>query len=246
MATTDKNVKNPIINVLTKSQFDGITSPSADEFYLITDDSPIIAGTGLTASVSNGLTLLDHSNSITPVTTQALYPITIDAQGHITSVGTATTGGSSYTHPAATAHAAAAVKVGNDALGHVVIGDALTIANHTLTYATGAITQSKNVTTSTTSIYQITGVGSLPTLGTAFTIPNITKKTVVVSATVSDEVLTISTGDSVTTGTAFTVPNVTGVGSLPTRSQVTVATGISQQPTFTLTTTTTTLSHSIT
>jgi hypothetical protein len=89
MATTDKNVKNPIINVLTKSQFDGIASPSADEFYLITDDSPIIAGTGLTASVSNGLTLLDHSNSITPVTTQAIYPIAIDAQGHITSVGTA-------------------------------------------------------------------------------------------------------------------------------------------------------------
>lgn len=89
MATTDKNVQNPIINVLTKSQFDSIASPSADEFYLITDDSPIVAGTGLTASVVDGLTLISHSNSITAKTTQAIYPITIDAQGHITSVGTA-------------------------------------------------------------------------------------------------------------------------------------------------------------
>lgn len=89
MATTDKNVQNPIINVLTKSQFDSIASPSADEFYLITDDSPIIAGTGLTTSVAEGLTLISHSNSITAKTTQAIYPITIDAQGHITSVGTA-------------------------------------------------------------------------------------------------------------------------------------------------------------
>lgn len=100
MATTDKNVQNPIINVLTKSQFDSIASPSADEFYLITDDSPIIAGTGLTASVAGGLTLIDHSNSITAKTTQAIYPVTIDAQGHITSVGTAldtSTLGKTYT-----------------------------------------------------------------------------------------------------------------------------------------------------
>lgn len=89
MATTDKTVKNPVINVLTKAQYEGIASPSADEFYLITDDSPIVAGTGLTATVSGGLTLLNHSNSIAAKTTQAIYPITIDAQGHITSVGTA-------------------------------------------------------------------------------------------------------------------------------------------------------------
>lgn len=34
-------------------------------------------------------------------------------------------GANNYTHPSATAHAAAAVKVGNDNKGHVVIGDAL-------------------------------------------------------------------------------------------------------------------------
>jgi hypothetical protein len=88
MATTDKVITGPIVNILTTSQYQGITNPSADEFYLITDDSAIVAGTGLTATTSNGLTLLDHSNSITAQATQAVYPITIDAQGHITSVGT--------------------------------------------------------------------------------------------------------------------------------------------------------------
>ena len=88
MATTDKLVTGPIVNILTASQYAGITSPSADEFYLITDDSTVIAGTGLTATTSDGLTLIDHSNSIEAKTTQAVYPITIDAQGHISSVGT--------------------------------------------------------------------------------------------------------------------------------------------------------------
>jgi hypothetical protein len=49
-------------------------------------DSYII-GTGL--SLTDGT--LNHSNSITPQTTQALYPITIDAQGHIATVGEAIT-----------------------------------------------------------------------------------------------------------------------------------------------------------
>jgi len=43
------------------------------------------AGTGLSKSG----TTLNHSNSVTAQTTQAVYPITIDAQGHINSYGTA-------------------------------------------------------------------------------------------------------------------------------------------------------------
>ena len=150
MATTDTQVASPIINVLTKSQYQGIATPSATEFYLITDDSPITAGSGLTAVVAGGETMISHTNSITAVTTQALYPITIDAQGHITSVGTATTGGTSYTHPSATAHTAAAVKVGNDALGHVVIGSALTAADVSAaasTHSHGNITNAGAITT---------------------------------------------------------------------------------------------------
>jgi len=45
------------------------------------------AGTGLSKSG----TTLNHSNSVTAQTTQALYPIKIDAQGHISAYGTAVT-----------------------------------------------------------------------------------------------------------------------------------------------------------
>lgn len=81
----------------------------------------------------------------------------------------------------------------------------------------------------TTTVPNVTSVGSAPTLGTAFTIPNIASKTVVTSHTAMSAVPdsthpatfnitkdSSSTGDSVTTGTAFTVPNVTSVGSAPT------------------------------
>lgn len=45
------------------------------------------AGTGLSKSG----TTLNHSNSVTAQTTQAIYPIKIDAQGHISAYGTAVT-----------------------------------------------------------------------------------------------------------------------------------------------------------
>lgn len=45
------------------------------------------AGTGLSASGNT----INHSNSVTAATTQAVYPIKIDAQGHISAHGTAVT-----------------------------------------------------------------------------------------------------------------------------------------------------------
>lgn len=48
-------------------------------------DTTYSAGTGLTL---NGTTF-NHSNSVTAQSTQALYPITFDAQGHITGAGSA-------------------------------------------------------------------------------------------------------------------------------------------------------------
>ena len=45
------------------------------------------AGSGLSGGGSSGTVTLSHSNSITPVTVLGVYPITIDAEGHITSVG---------------------------------------------------------------------------------------------------------------------------------------------------------------
>ena len=49
----------------------------------------IVKGTGLDSSYSNGALTLDHSNSVTAQTTSGLYPIKIDAQGHISEYGTA-------------------------------------------------------------------------------------------------------------------------------------------------------------
>ena len=51
----------------------------------------VIAGTGLSGGGSSGSVTINHSNSVTAKSTQALYPIKFDAQGHITGSGDAVT-----------------------------------------------------------------------------------------------------------------------------------------------------------
>ncbi len=97
MPYTDTPVKKLIVNVLTEEQYSGIENPSDSELYLITDDAAVSAGTGLSATVSSGTTTINHSNSTTAKTTQAIYPVTIDAQGHISSSGTGIAIGSGTT-----------------------------------------------------------------------------------------------------------------------------------------------------
>lgn len=60
----------------------------------------ITAGTGLTGGDITTTGTINHSNSVTAQTTQAVYPIKIDAQGHISAYGTAVTSmtPSSHTH----------------------------------------------------------------------------------------------------------------------------------------------------
>lgn len=58
MATSDRQISKPIVNILTKAQYQGITTPSADEFYLITDDSAVSAGTGISVSSAGGETIV--------------------------------------------------------------------------------------------------------------------------------------------------------------------------------------------
>ena len=70
MATTDTQVNNLVINVLTKDQYDGIASPSPSELYLVTDDVMPVArgGTGATslANITVGQATADASgNTIT-------------------------------------------------------------------------------------------------------------------------------------------------------------------------------------
>ena len=66
-----------------------ITKSQISDFPTIPDVSGKIdtAGTGLSKSG----TTLNHSNSVTAQTTQAVYPIKIDAQGHISAYGSAVT-----------------------------------------------------------------------------------------------------------------------------------------------------------
>lgn len=51
----------------------------------------VTAGSGLSGGGTSGAVTLNHSNSITAQTTQAVYPIKIDAQGHISAYGSAVT-----------------------------------------------------------------------------------------------------------------------------------------------------------
>jgi len=64
MPTTDTKIKSPIVNVLTKAQYNSISSPSSEEFYLITDDTNIVAGNGIEVTTSsNGETLVSLKES---------------------------------------------------------------------------------------------------------------------------------------------------------------------------------------
>lgn len=87
-----------------------LTLPNATGTIALTSDIPTVpdvsgkidtAGTGLSKSG----TTLNHSNSVTAQATQAVYPIKIDAQGHISAYGSAVTipsvtlNGSSSTSP---------------------------------------------------------------------------------------------------------------------------------------------------
>lgn len=95
MATTT-NLNTLTINYLTQAQFDAAVSAgtiNANQLYLTPDASitGVNAGTGLTGGGTSGSITLNHSNSVTAKSTVALYPISFDAQGHITESNTAIT-----------------------------------------------------------------------------------------------------------------------------------------------------------
>ena len=88
MATTDKTISNPIVNVLTKAQYDSIANPSEDEFYLITDDVTDVGsgGTG-TTTLASGEVLI--GNGADPVSTK---PIDTTSGGTANSTNLITSG----------------------------------------------------------------------------------------------------------------------------------------------------------
>lgn len=95
MATTT-NLDTLTINYLTQAQFDAAVSGGtidANQLYFTPDASitGVTAGTGLSGGGTSGSLTINHSNSVTAKSTQAVYPITFDAQGHITGSGNAVT-----------------------------------------------------------------------------------------------------------------------------------------------------------
>lgn len=63
MPTSDRTISKPIVNILTKEQYQGIASPSADEFYLITDDAAVSAGPGILVNSAGGETIVSLDDS---------------------------------------------------------------------------------------------------------------------------------------------------------------------------------------
>ena len=92
MATTT-SLPKLTINYLTQAQFDALSEKNANEIYLTPDSSitQVSAGSGLSGGGSSGSVTINHSNSVSTQSTQAVYPIKIDGQGHISAYGTAVT-----------------------------------------------------------------------------------------------------------------------------------------------------------
>lgn len=62
MPYNDTDIKKPIVNVMTKNQYDNLSNPSPTEFYLITNDTNIIAGDGIEViTSSNGQSLINNT-----------------------------------------------------------------------------------------------------------------------------------------------------------------------------------------
>ena len=91
---------NPSAETLTATNvsattINGVTVGSSPEFT----DTTYSGGTGISIGTGNAI---NHSNSITAQTTQAVYPIKYDAQGHITGAGSAVTLGAAASKGVAT------------------------------------------------------------------------------------------------------------------------------------------------
>lgn len=109
-------------------------------------------------AVANGdkLVITDSSDSNKIARTSVSFDGTTETQA-LTKKGTWATF-NNYVHPTTTAHTASAVKVGNDASGHVVLGDALKTSD--LTNDSGFIT-SASIPSATTTSPKMDGTASV-------------------------------------------------------------------------------------
>lgn len=126
-----------------------VQADSDGNLYVIQkdDNTNYSAGTGLSLSS----TTFNHSNSVTAQTTQAVYPIKIDAQGHISAYGSAVTIGA----------AAAKGVTDNSSSADVTSSDTNLITGRTLYYQLAK----KGYTTNTGTVTKVTAGTGLNTTG---------------------------------------------------------------------------------
>jgi len=193
---TGTNTDNKLVSAKTLSDvlsgLGGGTVTSVD----ITD------GGGLTVSggpiTSAGSITVGHTNEVTPQTTQAVYPIKIDAQGHISEYGSAVTiptvpsAGTTATAVGTTSSGGSATTWSRSDHVHNITGTTITSAlgytpydsNNPDGYITGGVNSSSTVTIvpTTNTTYRVTSRGSV-TSGSAarftqgsdsFTAPSLT------------------------------------------------------------------------
>lgn len=149
---------------------------------------------GLTVSgspiASSGTITIGHSNVLTSAqTTQAVYPIKIDKNGHISAYGSAVTIPTSATSSTT----------------------GISVADHSTTTIYG-------VGSNTTTASKASGAnGSAPTLGTAISVPNVTSVGSASNWVFEDvtvpKAATSSTTVPIKDSNATSIPNVTAVGS---------------------------------
>ena len=162
-----------------------------------------VSGSPITDS---GTITIGHSNILTSAqTTQAVYPIKIDKNGHISDYGTAVT-----------------IPVVPENTGNSTTG--ISIADHSTSTVTGVQSTTTSVTgvqatTTTASHVKSGGNGTAPTLGTAIEVPNVTGATDVTVPIRADSATTVPVAASSATtvpiknASATSIPNVTDVGS---------------------------------
>ena len=122
---------------------DAMSGAGAGTVTSVTAGSGLQVGSSGTGTSITGSGTINHLNSVTAQTTEAVYPIKIDAQGHISAYGSAVT-------------------------GTIINFTGITVDSHSTTTIYGV------QSTTTTASKASGGNGSAPTLGTAFTVPNIT------------------------------------------------------------------------
>ena len=201
-----------------------ITLPNNTGTVALTSDIPDVSGKIDTAGtgLSKSGTTLNHSNSVTAQTTQAVYPIKIDAQGHISAYGTAVT---IPTVPSAgtTASAVGTSSSGGSATTWSKSDHVHSISSSTITSALGYTpynsTNPSGYTTNTGTVTKVTAGTGLAIGTTAqgnFTTTGTINHTNSVTAQTTQAVYPIkidAQGHISGYGTAVTIPTVPSAGT---------------------------------